>query len=144
VNLDPWKFVREIAIAGAYCHDLRVRVLDAVGAGLSRWDAALRYQVGIATVIRWAAHATRTGETRAQPQDRPPSFTLDVHEAILIALTEEKDDITLAEMKERLRTERSVLVGLGTLWRFFARGAVTWKKVRARNRAGSCRRGRIP
>ena len=46
----------------------------------------------------------------------------------LLALTEETDDITLAEMQERLRAERSLSVGLGTLWRFFARRAVTWKK----------------
>ena len=115
-------------MARAYSHDLRVRVLDAVEAGLSRRAAALRYQVGIATVIRWAAHATTTGETRAQRQGRPPGSKLDDHEAFLLALTEEKDDITLAEMQERLRTDRSVSVGLGTLWRFFARQAVTWKK----------------
>jgi hypothetical protein len=30
-------------------------------------------------------------------------------------------------MQERLRAERGVFVGLGTLWRFFARRAVTWK-----------------
>jgi len=60
-------------MARAYSHDLRVRVLDAVGAGLSRRAAALRYRVGIATVIRWAAHATTTGETRAQRQGRPPA-----------------------------------------------------------------------
>ncbi|GJD95886.1 hypothetical protein OCOJLMKI_3102 [Methylobacterium iners] len=115
-------------MAHAYSHDLRVRVLDAVGAGLSRRAAALRYQVGIATVIRWAAHATTTGETRACRQGRPPGSKLDTHEAFLLTLTEEKDDITLAEMQDRLRAERSVSVGLGTLWRFFARRAVTWKK----------------
>ena len=115
-------------MARAYSHDLRVRVLDAVEAGLSRRAAALRYRVGVATVIRWAAHATMTGETRAQRQGRPPGSKLDEHEAFLFALIDEKDDITLAEMQERLRTERSVLVGLGTLWRFFACRAVTWKK----------------
>ena len=115
-------------MARAYSHDLRVRVLDAVSAGLSRRAAALRYRVGAATVIRWAVQATTTGETRAQRQGRPPGSKLDAHEAFLLALTEEKDDITLAEMQERLRAERSVSVGLGTLWRFFARRAVTWKK----------------
>jgi transposase len=49
-------------MARAYIHDLRVCVLDAVGAGLFRRAAALRYRVGVATVIRWAAHATMTGE----------------------------------------------------------------------------------
>ena len=88
-------------MARAYSHDLRVRVLDVVGAGLSRRAAALRYRVGIATVIRWAAHAMTTGETRAQRQGRPPGSKLDVHEAFLLALTEEKD-----EPKDRAATSR--------------------------------------
>lgn len=88
-------------MARAYSHDLRIRVLDAVGAGLSRRAAALRYQVGIATVIRWAAHATRTGETRAQRQGRPPGSKLDEHEAFLFALIGEKD-----EPKDRAATSR--------------------------------------
>jgi transposase len=82
-------------MARAYSHDLRVRVLDAVEAGLSRRAAALRYRVGVATVIRWAAHATMTGETRAQRQGRPTGSKLDVHEAFLLALTEEKDDMQI-------------------------------------------------
>jgi transposase len=117
-------------MARADSHDLRVRVLDAVDAGLSRRAAAGRYRVGIATVIRWAAHATVTGETRAQRQGRPPGSKLDAHAAFLLALIDEKDDITLAQMQERLRAERSVSVGLGTLWRFFARQGVTWKNSR--------------
>ena len=44
-------------MARAYSHNLRVCVLDAVSAGLSRRAAAARYRIGIATVIRWAAHA---------------------------------------------------------------------------------------
>jgi transposase len=44
-------------MARAYSHDLRVCVLDAVSAGLSRRAAAAHYRIGIATVIRWAAHA---------------------------------------------------------------------------------------
>lgn len=86
----------------AYSPDLRIRVLDAVGAGLSRRAAALRYRVGIATVIRWAAHATTTGETQAQRQGRPPGSKLDVHEAFLLGFTEEKD-----EPKDRAATSRT-------------------------------------
>ena len=57
-------------MARAYSHDLRTRVLDAVRAGLSRRAAAARYRVGIATVIRWAAHAAATGQTRPQRHSR--------------------------------------------------------------------------
>ena len=117
-------------MARAYSHDLRIRVLDAVDAGFSRREAAARYRIGIATVIRWAAHAAVTGETKAQRQGRPRGSKLDAHESFLLALIEETNDITLAEMQDRLRAECGVSVGLGTLWRFFARRAVTWKKRR--------------
>jgi transposase len=117
-------------MARAYSHDLRVRVLDAVATGMSRREAAARYRVGIATVVRWAAQVARTGETKAKRQGRPRGSKLDAHEGFLLALIDETDDITLCEMQDRLRAERGVLVGLGTLWRFFARRAVTWKKSR--------------
>ena len=117
-------------MARVYSHDLRVRVLDAVGAGLSRRKAAARYRIGIATVIRWAAQVARTGETQAKRQGRPRGSKLDAHEGFLLALIDETDDITLAEMQDRLRAERGVSVGLGTLWRFFDGRAITWKKRR--------------
>src|SRR5215203_1682179 len=125
-------------MARAYSHDLRVRVLDAVGAGLSRRKAAARYRIGIAPVIRWAAQVARTGETQAKRQGRPRGSKLDAHEGFLLALIEERDDLTLAEMQDRLR---GVSVGLGTLWRFFDGRAITWKKDGARRRAGPPRRG---
>jgi transposase len=40
-----------------------------------------------------------------------------------------KSDITLAELRERLR-ERGVAVAIGTLWRFFKRRKITRKKRR--------------
>lgn len=66
-----------------------MRGLDAVSGGLSRRAAAARYWVGIATVIRWAAHAAVTGETKAKRQGRPPGSKLDAHEAFLLTLIEE-------------------------------------------------------
>ncbi len=82
-----------------------------------------------------------TGETKAKRQGRPRGSKLDAHEGFLLALIEETDDITLLEMQDRLRAERGVLVGLGTLWRFFDGRAITWKKDGARGRAGPPRRG---
>ena len=117
-------------MARADSHDLRVRVLDAVGAGLSRRKAAARYRVGIATVIRWAAHAAVTGETKAKRQGRPRGSKLDAHGTFLLALVDETDDITLAEMQVRLRAERGASAGLGTLWRFFAARGISVKKSR--------------
>ena len=117
-------------MALAYSHDLRSRVLEAVAGGTSRRQAAARYRVGIATVVRWAAQAGATGQTRAGRQGRPRGSKLDAHEAFLLALIEETDDITLSEMRARLRDERGVSAGLGTLWRFFAARNISVKKSR--------------
>src|SRR3712207_934091 len=115
-------------MARAYSHDLRVLILDAVSAGLSRRQ--LRATGSASAVIRWAAQVARTGETQAKRQGRPRGSKLDAHEGFLLALVDETDDITLAEMQDRLRAERGVSVGLGTLWRFFDGRAITWKKSR--------------
>ena len=48
--------------------DLRLRVIAAVEAGLSRRAAAERFGVGIATAIRWMRAFKATGSTRAQPK----------------------------------------------------------------------------
>ena len=43
-------------------------------------------------------------------------------------------DLTIEELRGQLR-QRGVIVGYGTVWRFFAREAITFKKKRARRRA---------
>ena len=128
-------------MARAYSHDLRTRVLEAVATGTSRRQAAARYRVGIATVVRWAAHAATTGQTTAGRQGRPRGSKLDAHEAFLLTLIDQSDDITLAEMQARLRADCGVSAGLGTLWRFFAARDVSVKEVGARGRAGPPGRG---
>lgn len=110
-----------------YSQDLRERVVDAAAAS-SRRQAAARFEVGIATAIRWAAAAAATGTVAARPQGRPPGSKLDVHEAFLRGLIDEQDDITLEEMRARLLAEHGFKVGLGTLWRFLDARDLTYKK----------------
>ena len=64
-----------------------------------------------------------TGSVAPRPQGRPPGSKLNGHEASLLGLIEEQDDITLEEMKARLEAERGLHAGVGTLKRFLdARG----------------------
>src|SRR4051812_22121172 len=101
-----------------YSQDLRERVVEAAAASSCR-QAAARFNVGIATAIRWMASVEATGTVAARPQGRPRTSKLDAHEAFLRDLIERQADITLEEeMRARLREERSLTVGLGTLWRF--------------------------
>ena len=57
-------------------------------------------------------------------------------EAVL-ALVAETPDITLAEIAERLARDRGERFAPSVLHRFFARRGITFKKNRARQRAGS-------
>ncbi|HZC15187.1 MAG TPA: IS630 transposase-related protein, partial [Caulobacteraceae bacterium] len=51
----------------ARSEDLRLRVVEAVEAGSSRRQAALRFQVGIASAIRWVALKGETGSVSPRP-----------------------------------------------------------------------------
>lgn len=93
-------------MARALSDDLRVRVVKASSDGLSARQAAARFGVGISTAIRWIARA-RTGELTARPQGRRRGSSLDAHEAFIVALIEERRDITLHEMATQLLAEQA-------------------------------------
>ena len=115
-------------MARAYSQDLRDRVLSATIEGTSARGAAARFGVGVKTAIDWVRRARQSGERTARRQGSPKGSKLDEHEAFLLKLVAETDDITLAEMQVRLREERGVLVGTTTLWRFFDARDLTFKK----------------
>ena len=52
----------------------------------------------------------------------------------LLARVEAVPDLTLEELRAELK-QRGISVGYGTVWRFFAREQITFKKNRARRRA---------
>ncbi len=110
--------------------DLRARVVAAIEEGASCRQAALRFGVSAASAIRWRALARSRGDVRPGPLggDRR-SGRIEAHAALILSLVEAKDDITLAELKERL-AEQGLSVGVGTLWRFFDRHKITLKKSR--------------
>jgi len=112
-----------------YSQDLRERVVDAAAA-TSRRQAAARFNVGIATAIRWMAAVGTRGTVAARPQGRPCTSKLDPHETFLRDLIDAKDDVTLEKMRARLKAERGLTVGLGTLWRFLDARDLTYKKKR--------------
>lgn len=127
-------------MARAYSQDLRERVLDAAAANVSARQAASRFGIGIATAIVWVRRAREDGETTARRQGQPKGSKLDAHTDFLFGLVASTPDMTLKEMQARLREDRGVSAGIGTLWRFFDARAITFKKNGARRRAGS--RGR--
>ena len=50
------------------------------------------------TAIEWVRRARDSGETTARRQGQPKGSKLDAHEAFLLGLVAEEEDITLVEM----------------------------------------------
>jgi transposase len=108
--------------------DIRERVVAAVSNGLSRRQAAERFGVSPASAVRWCALATSTGCPAARPRggDRL-SHRIEAQAERIHALIAQKDDLTLSEIRTQL-AEDGHHFAIGTLWRFFARHKITWKK----------------
>jgi transposase len=120
--------------------DRRTRVLAAIAGGLSCRQAALRFGVSASSAIRWRVLERRHGDARpkALGGDRR-SGRIEARAGLILGLVEETPDITLEELRTALAA-RGVVVGYGTLWRFFARRRITRKKSL---RTLPSRRGRI-
>ena len=108
--------------------DLRRRVVDAVAAGSSRRQAAARFGVSAASAVRWCQQE-RNGSLapRHRGGDRKTG-RIEAQADHILSLVAERPDITLAELKTRLAEHRGLAFGIGTLWRFFQRRRITFKK----------------
>ncbi|WP_292493351.1 IS630 family transposase [Mesorhizobium sp.] len=110
--------------------DLRSRVLKASDEGMSARQAAARFGVGVSSAIRWIARA-KIGELAPRPQGRRRASSLDAHEAFIVGLIEERKDITLNEMVERLSAEHSVRISRSALSAWLRGHGWTFKKKSA-------------
>jgi transposase len=118
--------------------DLRERVVAAVAAGSSCRAAASRFGVSAASAIRWWALERDTGSVapKALGGDRR-SERIEAHAPMILGLVVRRSDITLKEVRAEL-ARAGVPAGIGTLWRFFDRRRMAWKKSRRtpRSRTG--------
>lgn len=117
--------------------DLRTRVLAVIAEGMSCRQAAVRFGISASSAIRWRALEREHGHARpkALGGDRRSS-RVEAHAPLILALVDEKPEIALNELRVVLAS-RGILVGYGTLWRFFRRHRMTRKKNGARGRARS-------
>lgn len=108
--------------------DLRLRVVSEVKNGSSCRAAAVRFGVSASSAIRWVQVFRKTGSPDAKPQggDRR-SKRIEAHRAFIVKTVTARKDITLAELQELL-ARQGARFGIGTLWRFFERHAITLKK----------------
>jgi len=115
-----------------YSQDLRERVVRAVEAGASCHEAAAAFEVSPSSAIRWVALWRQTGSAAAKPMGGKRS-PLDAHKPWLLELIAAEADLTLQEIRSRLR-QRGVKVSASSVWRFCDRHDITFKKKPARSR----------
>jgi len=115
-------------MARALSLDLRERVIAAIEEGASCRKAAERFEVGVATAIRWHARFRAEGEIAAKPMggDRH-SRRVEAHAALILQAYEARPQIYLREVKEVLG-EKGAAASLSGLSRFFRRHGITRKK----------------
>jgi transposase len=82
---------------------------------------------GVSSAIRWIARA-KVGELAPRPQGRRRASSLDAYEAFIVGLIEERKDITLNEMVERLSAEHSVRISRSALSAWLRGHGWTFKK----------------
>jgi transposase len=121
-------------MAKPYSEDLRERVVAAVEGGLSRRQAAALFELGISTVVHWVRRFRETGSVAAKSMGGDRRSLLTGARAWILQRVEAEPDLTIEELRDELK-ERGVIVGYGTVWRFFEREDITFKKKRARGRA---------
>ena len=108
--------------------DLRLRVVRAIENGLSRRAAAAKFEVSIASAVRWHQRYRRTGsvDPDAVGGDRH-SHRAEAHAARVLGWIDENRDITLVEIADRLAAEGHVFAP-ATIWRLLDRHDYTVKK----------------
>lgn len=122
-----------------YSNDLRKRVVAAVEeGGLSRRQAAARFDVGIATVIRWVIRVRETGSVAPDKMggNRPKTIRGEHHDWLVQRCKER--DFTLRGLVAELDA-RGVKVDYRSVWEFVHTEKLSFKKKRASQRAGSPR-----
>ena len=117
-----------------YSEDLRERVVSAVEGGLPRRQAAEIFDVGVSSVVRWVQRFRATGTVTAKPMGGDHRSRLTGERDWLLERIAAEPDLTLEELRDELKV-RGVIVGYGTVWRFFEREDITFKKKRAGGRA---------
>jgi transposase len=113
----------------ALSRDIREKVVKAIAGGMSRRQAAARFDIGPATADRWAKRVETTGDVAPLKMggDRR-SHRIEAHGEFILAQIKAKPDMTIMELREKITERHGLGFGYGTVWRFFARHRITRKK----------------
>ncbi len=122
--------------------DLRSRAVEAVATGMSCRAVADRFRLAPSTVVKWMRRWRETGSCAPRPQGGDKrSGRIEAYAEEILALISATVDITVAEIAEHLERKHGERFAQSTIWRCLDRHAQTFKKNRARQRAGAGGRG---
>ncbi len=114
-----------------YSLDLRTRVVEACLNGMTRREAAELFQVGEASVNRWATLLRVTRSVAPKPHAGGPAPTLDAEGMrALKEVVESGPDQTLDEIARSLASSKGYTVSVSTVRLALARLGMTRKKRR--------------
>ena len=121
---------------GTYSQDWPKRMIRAVAASTAARAAARIFQVIESTKDQTAKALRETGSVSASKRS-PRESPLEQHAAWLLGLIAEEPDLTLQDIRMLLLREKALSVGLGSVWRFYDRHGIRFRKKLARRRGPS-------
>jgi transposase len=124
-------------MAKGYSKDMRVRAVSIVESGESAREAGRLLDVSASTAIRWIDRWTTTGSVEAKPGTGHTRSPLEKHRQWLLDLVAAEPDLTLEEIGARLGSKKKLKTATSSVWRFYERHGISFKKNTARRRAGS-------
>ena len=114
-----------------YSIDLRERVVAAMRAGMSGYEAAEHFGVSEPSARRWAKRNRETGSPAPLPMGGKRPFALAQQREQVLARVAAKPDITLRELLAELQ-EQGFAVSYYAVWHILKRARVSFKKNSAR------------
>jgi transposase len=115
-------------MAKGYSKDLRERAVAMVEEGESRREVARVLKLAPSTAVRWADRWTKTGSVASKPGTGHSRSPLKAYKQWLLDLVAKEPDLTLQEIRDRLRREKKLAVATSSVWRFYDRHEMTFKK----------------
>jgi putative transposase len=117
--------------------DLRERVVAAVERdGLSRNQAAARFEVAVSSAVKWVALFRATGSVSpGKMGGHKPRTLRDGHAEWLIARCRSRD-FTISQLVVELQQERGLKVDRRSVWEFLHAEGLSFKKKPVRQGAG--------
>ncbi len=109
-------------------NDLRRRVVKAIDGGLSRRAAAMKFDVSVASAVRWHQRFKRTGSVKPDAIGGDyHSYRAEAHATRVLGWIDVERDLTLVEIRDRL-AEQGHVFAPSTIWRLLDRHDYTLKK----------------